>query len=124
MQRKLSEAGQRYAERREREDQAPRLAQQFPDVRALKLEIEEVASATATQPKHIRRVVVEHAPALFLVPCGNPGCSGEHDLTTAILRSLRARERTFGGESRCHGMTGDRPCERVVRWDATAEYAG
>jgi hypothetical protein len=124
IQRKVTEASKRFAERREREDNAPRLAREIPDLVALKLEVSEQAETTTTQPKHIRRVVVAHAPALFLIPCGNSSCTGsEHDLTTTIMRALRSRERTFTGESQCHGMVGNVPCDRTIRFEATAEYA-
>jgi len=124
IQRKVTEAGKRFAERREREDNAPRLQREIPDLTGLKLEVTEQAETTTTQPKHIRRVVVAHAPALFLIPCGNPACNGgEHDLTTTIMRALRGRERAFTGESQCHGMVGNVPCDRTIRFEATAEYA-
>jgi hypothetical protein len=123
IQRKVTEASRRFAERREREDNAPRLAREVPELTALKLEVEEQAETTTTQPKHIRRVVVAHAPALFLIPCGNSACSGEHDLTNMILRSLRGHERAFSGRSPCHGMVGSVACDRTIRFDATAEYS-
>jgi hypothetical protein len=124
IQRKVTEAGRRFAERREREDNAPRLAREAPDLTSLKLEVSEQAETTTTQPKHIRRVVVAHAPALFLIPCGNPSCNGgEHDITSPIMRALRNRETTFSGESQCHGMAGNVPCDRTIRYEATAEYA-
>src|SRR6266849_2479094 len=78
MNRRNSVAAQRFAERRRREEDAPRLCDQVPNLVSLKLEIEERSGVTGV--KHIRRVVVDRAPALFLVPCGDSKCAdGEHD---------------------------------------------
>lgn len=116
-------AAARFAERRRREDDAPRLCEQVPDLISLRLEIEERSGVTGTQPRHIRRLVVDRAPALFLVPCGDPRCvEGEHDLTETIMRALRAREASFQGEDECAGTVGTSPCGRVLHFDATAEY--
>jgi hypothetical protein len=116
-------AAARFAERRRREDDAPRLSQQVPNLASLRLEIEERTGVTETQPKHIRRFVIDRAPALFLVPCGDPRCTdGEHDLTTAVMRALRASETSFGGNDECMGTIGTSPCGRVLHFEAVAEY--
>lgn len=119
--RRNSAAALRFAERRRREDEAPRLTSQVPDLTSLKLSIEERAGMTGT--KHIRRVMVDNAPALFLVPCGDPRCvDGEHDLTYDLMRALRAHETTFQGSDECRGTLGSSACGRVVHFDVTAEY--
>jgi hypothetical protein len=82
-----------------------------------------VSSASGSQPRHIRRFVIDRAPALFLVPCGDPRCTdGEHDLTTAVMRALRANETAFGGTDECTGTVGTSACTRVLHFDAVAEY--
>jgi hypothetical protein len=114
-------AAERFAERRRREDEAPRLSTQVPELASLELEIQELSGATGT--RHTRRVVVDRAPALFLLPCGDPRCEGgEHDLTTMVMHALRARETTFRGSDECTGALGPSPCARVVRFEATAKY--
>jgi hypothetical protein len=129
-------AAQRAAERREREDAAPRLTALIPTLTTLALQFEErrTLAGGETGPSdaapHIRRVVVEHAPALFNVPCGNRGCQGGgHDLTREILAELRSAERTgdgeatFGGNDSCSGYdaAGNR-CELSLRYRATATF--
>ena len=116
-------AAQRYAERRQREDEAPKLCNQVPTLTSLRLEIEERAGLGAT--KYIRTFQIDHAPALFLVPCGDPRCvDGGHDLTTDVLRALRAREASFEGVDECPGSVGTNasPCVRVVHFHGMAEY--
>ena len=122
--RKHGAAAARFAERRRREDDAPRLSDQVPGLTSLRLEIEERSGVTGTQPRHIRRCVVDRAPALFLVPCGDPRCTdGVHDLTDTVMRALRAHETSFRGTDECLGMVGESRCGRVLHFEATAEYA-
>jgi hypothetical protein len=119
--RRNSPASQRFAERRRREDDAPKLCRQVPALASLRLEFDERCGIGAT--KHIRRFVIERAPALFLVVCGDPRCAdGEHDLTTPIMRALRARETSFQGSDECPGSVGLGACPRVLHFDGIAEY--
>jgi len=120
-QRKNSPAALRFAERRRREDDAPRLHEVVPNLVSLRLDIEDRSGVTAT--KHNRRVVVEQAPALFLIPCADPRCAdGEHDLTATVMRALRTHQTSFHGEDGCVGSIGPSSCARVLRFDAVAEY--
>ena len=91
----------------------------------LQLEIEERSGGSSVaEPKHMRRVVVEHAPALFLIPCGDSRCKdGGHDITHMVLRSLRAGEAEFQGEDVCAGSQGSGQCSRILHYVATATYA-
>jgi len=122
--RKHTAAAQRSAERRQREDDAPRLREEVPELLRLSLEIEERAEGSAAlQQKHTRHIVVDHAPALFLIPCGDPKCEdGGHDVTYAIMRSLRGRETEFTGEDGCSGSLGAGACRRILYYQAAAEY--
>jgi hypothetical protein len=122
---KQSAAAQRAAERREREDRAPRLSDEVPDLQSLRFEIEERSGSMAVmQPKYIRRIVVANAPALFLVPCGDSNChDGGHDFTRSIIQALRTHQSRFTGEEACQGSLGSgAPCNRVLHFDAFAEY--
>ena len=119
---KNNPAALRFADRRQREADAPKLRAQVPMLTSLRLDIEERSGIGGV--KHVRRVVVDHAPALFLVPCGDPRCmEGEHDLTTTVMRALRARETSFRGRDECGGSVGQSACPRVLHFDGTAEYS-
>jgi hypothetical protein len=119
--RKNSPQALRFAERRRREDDAPRLLDQVPNVVSLQLEIEDRSGIGGTT--HTRRVVVDRAPALFLVQCGDPRCAdGEHDLTNTVMRALRSHETSFHGDDECRGSIGPSACSRVLHFDAVAEY--
>lgn len=112
----------RFAERRSREDKAPRLHEQVPDLLSLQLDIED-RSGVGEGSAHTRRVVIDRAPALFVWPCGDPQCAnGEHDLTTIVMRALRAHETSFHGEDSCMGSVGPNACLRVLQFEAVAGY--
>jgi hypothetical protein len=118
------EAAARFAERRRREDAAQRLAEVVPNLDTLRLEIaERRAGAPVADVSHIRRIVVAHAPALFVVPCGDPACKdGGHDLTDIIMHGLRSHSETFEGEDSCTGQIGTADCHRVMHCVAIATY--
>ncbi len=119
--RKNNPAAQRFAERRQRENDAPRLSAEVPGLVSLRLEIEERGGSP--QPKYIRRIMVDTAPALFLLPCGDPRCvDGGHDVTAAVMQALRARRTHFEGTDECHGNVGSSACTRVVHFEASADY--
>jgi hypothetical protein len=124
--RKNGEAAQRYADRKRQEDEAPRLATEIPALQALKLEIEERTSGSVVAaPTHIRHIIVERAPALFLIPCGDPRCrEGGHDITHPLMRALRHGDKRFEGEDSCAGSLGSGQCGRILRYVALATYRG
>ena len=102
------------------------MLEKVPDLESLKLDVEErSAGASVPEATHIRRIVVEHAPALFAIPCSDHVCrDGGHDLTQQILQALRGHEKEFEGEDACSGQIGSSPCRRVLRFVAHAAYRG
>ena len=121
---KQSAAAQRAHERRLREDEAPRLSARVPSLRSLSLAITERSDTSASQPKYVRRIVVQRAPALFLIGCGDPNCEeGGHDVTTTVMQALLNRKTTFQGEDKCRGALGSGYCARTMHYDATALYS-
>jgi hypothetical protein len=124
MWRRNDEAAQRFADRRQREDNAPRLAAAVPQLETLRLEVQESRSGIAnSEAAHIRHIVVAHAPALFVVPCHDAQCKeGGHDVTTAIMYALRSREKRFEGEDACPGYVGAANCPRILRYVGFATY--
>src|ERR1700722_9055128 len=119
-----SEAAQRFAERRRREDAAPRLREVVPALATLRLEIDERRGAAGTRdPKHVRLVVVDSAPAMFNVPCGDHTCrEGGHDVTDAVLRALEVGDVRVELEDTCPGQVGTVPCGAVMHLVLRATY--
>lgn len=124
MNRRQSDASIRYTERRRREDEAPRLSELFPKLESLRLDVSERrANVPLAEAGYIRRIVVEHAPALFLLPCGDSSCKeGGHDITHAILSALRAGSGRFEGHDACSGNIGSSQCSRELMFVGTATY--
>ena len=120
---KPSPAAQRYADRKQREDEAPRLSEAVPELTSLRLNIVDQPSGGGSQVKYTRKIVIEHAPALFLLPCGDPRCTeSEHDVTHAIMHALAAHELEFTGDDPCSGTLGLGTCSRVLHFTGQAEY--
>jgi hypothetical protein len=119
-----SEIALRAAERRRREDEAPRLSARVPKLETLVLEIEERRpGAVSADVHHTKRVVVTHAPALFDLTCCDRSCKdGGHDITRSIMYELDRGSTDFEGEDTCHGALGSTQCSRVLRYKAKASY--
>lgn len=120
------EATRRSAERRQREDEAPRLATTVPKLESLGIQLSEGNPGMSNpQHAHTRRIVVATAPALFVMPCGDSQCrDGGHELTSQVLSALRSGKQKFEGENSCSGVIGSADCRRVLRYVGTASYHG
>ena len=121
--RRQTEATQRAAERRQREDDAVRLAEVVPHLKSLRIEIEERRQGSRIpEASHIRHVVA-HAPALFVLQCCDSQCrDGGHDITGSVLAALRGGATRFEGEDECCGHVGSASCGRVLRYVLIATY--
>lgn len=124
MNRRNTDAMLRATARREREARAPRLLAEVPELVSLNVEVTESGTPDASDVVFIRRVVVASASTLFEVPCGDAACvGGGHDLSEAIMGSLRKKLPSFSGTDACRGALPEGlPCPRTVRFAATATY--
>ena len=120
------DAARRYAERKKREDDAPRLSEVVPGLESLRLDVQQGTStdpAANPEGSHVRRIVVDNAPALFVITCHDKACKdGGHDVTTLVMQALRARKEHFEGQKPCMGQVGSGECRRVLRFVGTATY--
>src|SRR3954469_11960801 len=116
------ERKERRVQRGEREDAAGKLVQRVPDLTSLSIEIHETRPEGCVSDTHyIRRVVLEHAPALFEVKCSDPRCEdGGYDVTREIIFALASRQARFEGQQACRGRCGSNDCARVLRYVTTA----
>ncbi len=121
--RNRTEAAERFEERRRREDGSPRLREEIPQLESLRLQLEHFRrGGTSPLVSHTRVVVVARAPALFVVPCGDPDCDGSHDLTREMMRLLRASEGRPQGEDECFGTRNNATCRNLLRYQGLAHY--
>jgi hypothetical protein len=121
---KSIERVERLAERDRREAAAGKLIQKVPDLTSLTLVIRETRpDGCASDTQYTRRVVVEHAAALFEMPCSYSYCTdGGYDTTREIMGALSARTARFEGEVSCRGNCRAQYCERVLHYVGTATY--
>jgi len=122
LRRRNTAASERFAQRRAREEAAPRLKERVPTLSTLTLEVEESADSVYT--KHTRIIVVDRAPALFVIPCGDASCvGGGYEITDTVMSNLRSHTEHFDADDHCMGTIGSAPCRRVLHVHATATYA-
>jgi hypothetical protein len=124
LRKRRTEASERFAERRRREEEAPRLRERVPDLVTLELQVEESQEATGVAGSmHKRHIIVERAPALFVIPCGDPSCDGGgYDITDKIMRGLQSHTDQFEADDRCLGSVGTVSCKRLLHVKARATY--
>lgn len=123
--RRITESAKRAIERREAENEAQRLSDAVPELKSLKLRINEkpLDAAQDVDISHIRHIQVQNAPAMFDLPCCDRHCTGHHDLTTEILEALRTGETSFTGSDVCGGSVKESDCQLELHFEAEASYA-
>jgi hypothetical protein len=122
--RRPSDGELRVAERWQRADDAPRLCDEAPNLKTLRITAEEWRGGGGISgSEHVKIVQVATAPALFLMPCGDPRCKdGGHDITYEVMNMLRSQATRFEGEDGCGGSVGGGECARQLRYVITATY--
>jgi hypothetical protein len=121
--RRNQEAMQRTADRRRREDDAPRLSEEIPRLATLVMRVTDGDAGGMNRTEHIKRVVVANAPALFEIVCLNHDCKeGGHDITDSVMRALRTGATKFDGRDTCHGSVANNNCGHVLEYVAEATY--
>jgi len=117
LRRNSQEVKQRIAERRQRENDAPRLINEVRRLTSLKIDIANGGN------QYLWRIVVERAPALFEIACPEKTCTnGGHDITRSVMQALRASSVRFEGETVCRGDVPLGSCGRVLSYVAQATY--
>lgn len=115
---------ERQVSRHLREDEAGRLLDKVPALTSLSLAMQEAPfDNRANDTRYTRRVVLEHASSLFEVRCSDAHCDeGVYDLTRELVAALAAGSTHVEGECACSGTRPTGPCDRVLRYVATATY--
>jgi hypothetical protein len=115
---------ERQTSRHLREDEAGRLLDKVPALTSLSIAMQEApADNRANDTRYTRRVVLEHASSLFEVRCSDAHCDeGVYDLTRHLVAALAAGSTHVEGECACSGTRPTGPCDRVLRYVATATY--
>lgn len=121
--RRQSEAASRFEERRKRENEAPRLHDEIPKLQSLRMALDEYRTRDESPLfSHVRHIVVGRAPALFVVPCSEQDCDGDHNLTRDVMRLLESSTTQFEGEDECYGLRNASTCHRTLHYRVDATY--
>lgn len=119
-----NDAAARFDERRQREHESVRLRDRVPNLASLRLGIVEGRGETKVDPKHSRVIMVDTAPALFVLPCADHACrDGGHDITSEILRGLQSGASQFEIDDDCQGTISATACGRKMHVTVLATYA-
>jgi hypothetical protein len=114
-------AAERSAALRMRENSAARLKTAIPTLKTLRIGVTEEGGANTM--KHVKHIVVDRAPALLFIPCGEPRCEdGGHDITHEVMRVLYDRRTHGEGRHECGGTTGLAPCVRRILFEVDATF--
>lgn len=118
------EALARARDRREKDDAAKRLKEVVPELKTLKLQVDERPKGADDDKvvSHIKHIIVDRAPARFELPCCDHKCDGSHDVTDAILAGLKEKKSDFSGDDVCGGTAKDGPCPYEMRFTVIATY--
>ena len=123
-QRRDLNARHRMSERWQRQDEADRLLGRIPTLRRLSIAVEERSGyTTIAAVSHVRRVVVESAPALFEIQCSSDECDGGYyDVTYDVLQALKRGVERFDFACTCNGTVRGAACPREARFVGVARF--
>ena len=120
------EAQERFEERRRREDEARRLHEAIPTLKTLKIDVAELVQGSSIPvARYTKHIVVQRAPALFFLPCGDSDCEdGGYEITREVMLKLTGLTESFDGTLECRGRRKNgAPCTRRLQFGAQASYS-
>jgi hypothetical protein len=93
------------AQEKQRVMQSPPLAEKFPALKSMVVDLDNQDPASAAPTNQVRFTVnIDHAKSVFRVGCPNPECvRGDFDLTEPLASAIAARQTTVTSKLRCRG---------------------
>jgi hypothetical protein len=114
---------------RERIEGSPGMAEKFPGLKGLKVNLMYFDSAGVTKNGEMKCILnVELAKSVLCFACQGGECvGGDFDLTEALAKAVSGRRKVAEGEMHCQGQRkrGDRervPCQALLRYKLTLNY--
>ena len=128
--RKANPRAEYRLQRNERVGRSASLAEKFPRLRSLRVELEYFDASGLIRTGGIKyRPSLEHAKSLFCFNCVWGDCiGGDYDLSTELARAVLARRTQVVGELRCQGVRHNRerklraPCQSLLRYKMNLGY--
>jgi hypothetical protein len=126
---KDSERAEYRAEQSQRMTAAPPLADEFPHLRSLTMELGQYDGEGVTRISQMKQSLnLRHTSSIVLIHCGNMDCvRGDFDLTHDITQAVASRRTSATGELHCRGWRNEAVidrirCGRILRYKVTLEY--
>jgi hypothetical protein len=115
---------------RQRVADSASLAQTFPSLKSLKVELEFFDSKGYTRNGGMTyRANLEHAKSVFCFNCVNQDCvAGDYDLSENLSAAILAKRKTVTAELRCQGIRHNKerksqtPCQSILRYKLSLAY--
>jgi hypothetical protein len=116
---------------RQRVDEAPRLAEQYPHLKTLKVALEFVDREGMTKTTEMKyQANPAHAKSVLVFVCPSAACwGGDFDLTAKLAEAVTKRRTKVTGELHClgsHKMASGQiaPCRSLLRYTLNLVYSG
>ena len=127
---KVSPRVQYRLQQSERVNNSPNLAEKFPQLRKLQVNIDHLDSAGVGRDGGMKyRANLEHAKSIFYVNCIYQDCiGGDFDLSTVLASAIEHKHKIAEGELRCQGnrvhsnQKKAGPCQGILRFKFTLGY--
>ena len=126
---KISPRREHLQQQHERALASPSLAERFPNLKALSLQLGHYDSGGVLRNSQVKYTAnVLNAKSFFRIGCHNPECvRGDFDLSQALAEAVDARHTTASGELRCQGWQSKTtvdaiPCGKILRYTLTLGY--
>jgi len=114
---------------KERVSQSGSLAEKFPQLKSLKVELIYGAATTGGWSNGIKYDVnLAHAKSVFRFDCANAQCvAGDFDLSEELAKAVQARRATVSGEMCCQGWSSRETistvrCHNILRYKFSLKY--
>jgi hypothetical protein len=110
--------------------QSPSLAEKYPRLTALRIQIVYLDGAARTQNGALKfKANLEHAKSRFCFNCAHNDCvGGDYDLSDELSRGIARKLKLIEGEARCQGVRHNRerksqtPCQGILQYKLTLAY--
>jgi|SRR6185369_15134730 hypothetical protein len=117
--------------RSQRIEDSVSLAQKFPGLKSLKVDLEYFDSTGTTRNGGMKyKANLEAAKSLFCFNCMAGDCvGGDYDLTRQLSRAIAAKRKLVHGEIRCEGVRHNKarndklPCQSILRYTFSLGYS-
>ena len=113
------------AQQRQRVQESPSLAEQFPKLKALTVKLEYHDSEALKKRSQLKYTVnIKNAKAVFRFKCPNNECiRGDFDLTKEVAAAIAKHRTNVTGEMSCKGTTINRVrCANVLHFTLLLGY--